>query len=276
VRISKRLRCADLSLSNPLLGSAAGSRVDAPTPIRIPKTAEVVADSIRRMITSGKLSEGDTLSSEARIIEQFEVCRPTVREAIRILESEGLLSVSRGSRTGARVHLPKAQQLARYAGFILQTARATYADVYRARVMIEPPAARYVAEARSKDAPAILRAVIATQRALYETDEFGRAVASFHARLIELTDNKMLILISSMLEGVVGRFQSDVTVASRALWTKGRRSMMSGLKSQGRLVDLIAAGDGPGAEAHWRVHMENSSRVWLGAGARDAIVDWQE
>src|ERR1700733_3047025 len=127
------------------------------TPIRIPKTAEIVADEIRRMITRGELSDGDTLQPEAQIIGNFAVSRPTVREALRILESEKLISVSRGARGGARVPTPRAEQVARYAGYVLQAGHATYADVYQARTIIEPPSARHVAETRAKDAPAILR-----------------------------------------------------------------------------------------------------------------------
>ena len=244
------------------------------TTIRIPKTAELVADTIRRQITGGVLSEGDTLQPEAQIIEEFGVSRPTVREAFRILESEKLISVSRGSRGGARVHVPKADQVARYAGFVLQAGKATYRDVYEARILIEPPSARLVAEMRAKDAPALLREMIATQRAAHDPADFGRAVAHFHTGLIELTGNQTLILISGMLDGIVARFQSDVTRASREADPVVRRSTEAGLRSQEKLVALIEASDGAGAEAHWRSHMENSAKVWLSGGPADQVVDW--
>jgi DNA-binding FadR family transcriptional regulator len=225
-----------------------GARVS----IRIPKTAELVADSIRRQITGGELREGDTLQPEALIIEEFGVSRPTVREAFRILESEKLISVSRGSRGGARVHVPKPDQVARYAGFVLQSRKASYRDVYEARILIEPPAARLVA------------------------GDFGRAVATFHTRLIELTGNQTLILISGMFDGIVGQFQSDVSRANRKADTGARRSTEMGLKSQEKLVGFIEARDGAGAEAHWRRHMENSAKVWLAGGPADSTVDWTD
>jgi DNA-binding FadR family transcriptional regulator len=244
--------------------------------IRIPKTAELVAGAIRRQITGGELGEGDTLQPEAQIIEEFGVSRPTVREAFRILESEKLISVSRGSRGGARVHVPKPDQVARYAGFVLQAGKATYRDVYEARILIEPPSARLVAETRSKDAPALLREVIADQRATQDPSEFGRAVAHFHTRLIELTGNQTLILISGMLDGIVGQFQSGVTRTRRETDPGARRSTEAGLRSQEKLVALIEARDGAGAEAHWRSHMENSAKVWLGSGPADSVVDWAD
>lgn len=245
--------------------------------IRVPKTAELVASSIRRQITSGELKEGDALQPEAQIIEDFGVSRPTVREAFRILESEKLISVSRGSRGGARVHVPKPDHVARYAGFVLQSRKASYRDVYEARILIEPPAARIVAEKRSADAPAILREVVTVQRELGPGVDFGRAVAHFHTRLIELTGNQTLILVSGMLDGIVASFQSDVSRTRQKDPTANlRRSMEAGLRSQERLIDLIAAEDGDGAEAHWRTHMENSAKVWLAWGPADATVDWTD
>jgi DNA-binding FadR family transcriptional regulator len=244
--------------------------------IRIPKGAELVADTIRRMITSGKLKEGDSLQPEAQIIEEFAVSRPTVREAFRILESEKLISVSRGWRGGARVHVPKAEHLARYAGFVLQSRKASYRDVYAARTLIEPPAARYVAENRSKTVPALLRAVIEAQRQAQDGDTFGRTVASFHTRLIEFTQNDTLILVSAMLDGVVARFQSDVSKRRNDVSPAAARRSQAGLKSQEKLVALIEAGDGASAEAHWRAHMENSARVWLEGGPADSIVSWDD
>jgi DNA-binding FadR family transcriptional regulator len=273
----EKVRMADQdSLTHKGSSVARGGRFEARTPIRIPKTAEIVADEIRRMITRGQLKEGDTLQPEAQIIANFSVSRPTVREAFRILESEKLISVSRGSRGGARVHAPRAEQVARYAGYVLQSRGATYADVYQARTIIEPPSARLVAETRSKDAPAILREVIADQHAALASERFGRAVASFHSKLIELTNNQTLILLSGTLDGIVASFQSQVASRDEPDNAKARRNTLAGLRSQEKLVGYIEAGDGVEAEAHWRRHMENAAKVWLYGGAGEAVVDWTE
>ena len=247
----------------------------ARTPIRIPKTAEIVANEIRRLITRGELKEGDTLQPEAQIIANFSVSRPTVREAFRILESEQLISVSRGSRGGAHVHAPKAERVARYAGYVLQTGGATYRDVYHARIIIEPPVARVVAETRSRDAPAILRAVIEAERAAIHTEQFGRKVASFHSSLIALAGNQTLILLSGALDGIVARMQSDVVMRSEGQ-PESARNTVAGLRSQEKLIDLIEAANGAEAEAHWRRHMQNAAKVWLGGGAGEAVVDWMD
>jgi len=76
------------ALQHTRAAAAYAERPEGRVAIRIPKTAELVADEIRRMITRGELKEGDTLQPEAQIIANFSVSRPTVREAFRILESE--------------------------------------------------------------------------------------------------------------------------------------------------------------------------------------------
>lgn len=246
-------------------------------PIRIPKTAEVVANEIRRLITSGALKEGDTLQPEATIIADFHVSRPTVREAFRILESEQLISVARGSRGGARVHAPKAELVARYAGFVLQSRQVTFAEVYGARSIIEPPAARLLAETRAKVAVPVLRSKIAEQRQARLAGDFARAVTDFHTALVELTGNGALVLLASVLDGLVERHHALVAARSPKLDPAAEsRNFRAGMRSQEKLVDLIEAGEAAEAEAHWRRHMDNAAKVWLGGGAGEAIVSWSD
>ena len=83
--------------------------------IRVPKVAELVAETIRNRILNGELKEGDSLPAEAQLLEAFGISRPTLREAFRVLETEKLISVSRGSRSGATVHEPKIESVSRYA-----------------------------------------------------------------------------------------------------------------------------------------------------------------
>jgi DNA-binding FadR family transcriptional regulator len=238
----------------------------------------VVADEIRRLITTGALKEGDTLQPEAAIIADFRVSRPTIREAFRILESEQLISVARGSRGGARVHAPRPELVARFAGYVLQSRHVTYAEVYGARSVIEPPAARLLAETRSKLAPPVLRRRIAEQQGAKGGPAFGRAVADFHTGLVELTGNGALILLASVLDGIVARHHALVAgrPAAKPDAAADDRGFKAGMRSQEKLVALIEAGEGVEAEAHWRRHMDNAAKVWLGGGAGDAIVTWSD
>ena len=72
------------------------------------------------MVVEGQLKEGDYLPNEAELMTHFGVSRPTLREAVRVLESERLVEVRRGSRTGARVRVPGPEIVARPAGLLLE------------------------------------------------------------------------------------------------------------------------------------------------------------
>ncbi len=111
---------------------------------------EQIADELRRLIISGELDEGDSLGHEPDLIERFGVSRPSLREALRILEAEGLISVIRGVLGGVVVHRPDQRQTARTAALVLQARNVSLADVFDARTIIEPAAVRLVAAGRGR------------------------------------------------------------------------------------------------------------------------------
>lgn len=247
------------------------------TPIskmRVKKTAEIVAGQIRNAIIRGELRHGDNLPAEAQLIAQFEVSRPTVREAIRILESENLIQVSRGARGGARITKPTNDLVSRALGLTLQARQTTLGDIYKARMVIEPPAARMAAEIRPKEAAAVLRVHVMHELAMVEQrPQIARAVADFHRLLVEQCGNQTLAVLAAALRETAEKHLSLIHRSNQeeetALQVKRTRA---GFRSHERLVDLIEAGDGAGAERHWHEHMEKASEYWL-RGVADNTLD---
>ena len=78
--------------------------------------AEAISEQIRSRIASGELRPGDMLPSERVLLEAYNVARPTMRGALRILESDGLVSIERGTKGGARIVEPDLAPLARRVG----------------------------------------------------------------------------------------------------------------------------------------------------------------
>jgi DNA-binding FadR family transcriptional regulator len=233
-----------------------------------------VARRVRRAIVMGELRTGDSLPSEGQLLEDFQVSRPTIREAIRILESEGLISVSRGARGGARVAAPDSDVVARAAGIALQTRGATIQDVYEARLIIEPPAARMAAERRPKEAAAMLRVHVDQEFAITTNAvAITQAIADFHRILMEECGNTSVGILALALKGVFERaLQASQRIRPPVELPERQAQLRKGLKSHRKLVELIEAGDGDGAEAHWRLHMVNAGKVWLSdLGARRVI-----
>jgi DNA-binding FadR family transcriptional regulator len=234
--------------------------------LRVLKAPEVLADAIRQQIVGGELKEGDLLPPEAILIERFGVSRPTIREAYRILESERLLSITRGAKGGAVVHEPSSDLISNYFLLLLQTERSTIAEIYEARTAFEPAVARMLAKASNKTVPGVLRQRIATERAVLEDPErFSEAITEFHRTLVELSGNRPLLHLYDAIYGVVVRHQSRVVAASRRQGTAESvlAASAKGIRSQEILVDLIEQGNVEGAETHWRKHMESSSKRWI-------------
>jgi len=244
--------------------------------VRTQRAADRVAAEIRAAIVRGELTESDSLPAEAQLMARFAVSRPTLREAIRILESENLLKVSRGPRGGAKVMALNTDLVARSVGQTLQSRRATLRDIMEARLTIEPPAGRMAAERRAKDAALALRKqIIVEYRALGDVPRLARAVADFHTLVLEVSGNQTLTLMGQALQQIMEKHMSliDADILDRETPETQLQRQRAGFRSQERLADFVEAGDGPGAEAHWRTHMLESLDYWLQGDLAEATVE---
>lgn len=244
--------------------------------IRVPKTAEVVADHIRQRIIRSELKEGDFLPPEGQLMTTLGISRPTLREAFRILEAEMLISVVRGSRTGARVHQPRVESVSRYAAFVLQAQGTTIADIYDARLAIEPFVVRRLAEAPDPRAIARLRAEADRLTAFVEAKryiDFMIGVAEFHRLLVEVGGNHTLFFLTAILQDVVARYQVDSLSRRRLPEEVQRRRSLLGIRSFQKLIELIEAGKPDEAEAHWRLYLVNANQSWVENDVGARLID---
>lgn len=242
--------------------------------IRPPKAGELVARRLRRMIVDGELKGGDSLPNEAALVEHFGVSRPTLREAVRVLESEGLVELRRGSRTGATVTLPGPEAVARPAGLQLQLSGATLADVYVARGAIEPLSARLLAESGDEEAFATLERELENARAFSggAPEHFGTATAHFHLCMVRLCGNRTLALMAGMIHEIILR-QSQTAARSGAPKAATAENFEKALRAYAKLIRTLRAGDGEVAERFWRKHLEVSDELVLGGGGATRILD---
>lgn len=244
--------------------------------IRVPKTSELVADQIRGQIVRGELAEGDFLPPEGQLLATLGVSRPTLREAFRILEAEALISVVRGSRTGAKVHRPSVDLVSRYAGYVLQSNRTTIADLYDARLAIEPHVVRRLAIARDPTTVARLRREVETLDNLLKQErfvDFIAGVSEFHRVLIELSGNNTIIFINQILHQLIASHQTNYMQRHPKPAMEHRRSMAMGPKSYVKLIDLIEDGAMDEAVSHWRLHLQNANATWAARGEAERVVD---
>lgn len=228
---------------------------------RSPKTSELVAAEIRARIIRGELNEGDTLPLEAELCKSFQVSRPTLREAFRILESERLISVRRGDRTGAVVHEPDIRVTARYVGLLLQHRGASIEDVDVAFEIILPAAAKRLAVRHTKADVAALRAHVAKMSEV-SPDLSGvlELLTEFNYLLLELTGNITIALLGRLLSNIVDLHISAMAEQWRSDPPFSETFATAAVRGCQRLVDLIETGDAQGAEAFWAKQMEKADR----------------
>lgn len=244
--------------------------------LRVPKAAELLAARIRGQIIRGELKEGDSLPAESELMDTFGVSRPTLREAIRVLEMESLLRMRRGSKGGALVTAPDPTVAARAVGVLLQLRGVTLRDIHEARTMIEPMAARHIAE--SKDGSAVLATLHSRNEAsrvsVRDFREFPHHSWGFHRGLVEGTRNQTLAVLWQTIADIIellvtSRYTRPMGPAEAAEQiTQNQRSV----RANDRLLKLLESHDADGAERYWTKHLIAVGDNLLGANA-DAVVD---
>lgn len=237
--------------------------------VRVPKAAELVASDLRGRILRGELSAGDALPNESALLELFDVSRPTMREALRILENEGLISVRRGAHN-AHVELPDITVTARHAALLLQLRGTTVEDLFAARRVLEPAAVRMLADHPTETVIAQLRARQQQERALLDDPAgFATTATEFHQLLVQLAGNNTLTLVSQMIVEIVDRHHHATFAGA-----PGRQHEYAdeGSEHHRHVIDLIAAGKAEEAEAFWRSHIDGAAaRALLHLGPKTIL-----
>ena len=243
--------------------------IDA-SPVRIPKAAVVVADGLRRSIVRGELEPGDALPNESELMKLYEVSRPVVREALRIIESESLISVKRGAGGGARVRRPDVAVAARHTALLLQLEGATLEDLFEARATLEPDAVRRLAERHDPNVVQQLRMLHARERRLLsDPTAYAVQATAFHETLIELAGNKTLAVLGRLLLDIVETHHRATLQLERDAVGVARGAS----RFHGRLIDLIEDGRVDDAVAHWRKHLHDAAESALARLGPATIVD---
>jgi DNA-binding FadR family transcriptional regulator len=181
--------------------------------IRQPRVAELVASQLRDDILSGRLKEGDVLPSQEALFSEFGVSPPALREAIHILESDGLISVRRGNVGGAVVHRPSAERTAHTIGMVLQARSATPADVSGALLYLEPICAGMCAARKDRMTEVVphLEAEIARQTEQFDdVSKYVPNARRFHEAVVSRCGNEPMILLIGSLELIWSAHESSV------------------------------------------------------------------
>ena len=237
--------------------------------IRQPRVAEIVAAKLRDDILSGRLREGDILPTQESLFQEFGVSPPALREAIHLLETDGLITVRRGNMGGAVVQLPSAERTAHMIGMVLQSRAATPADVSGALLHLEPICAGMCAARpdRATEVVPYLQAEIEHQRTQF--DDLAQYVPNarrFHEQLVARCGNEPMILLIGSLELIWSTHESSVWGDDMA-----HKTMRAALRDHQRLLDAIAEGNVARATKLAADHLTAARSSTLAAGTDKTI-----
>jgi GntR family transcriptional regulator, transcriptional repressor for pyruvate dehydrogenase complex len=241
-----------------------------PAARRTDKVSEVVARAIVHDIVSRGLRQGDTLPPEAVMLSRFQVGRASLREALRILEVHGLITLKPGPGGGPIVAAPTSGNFGRTATLFFQLDGATFRELVEARSLVEPVMARVAAERQPQEIIAALSANVAEGKRYQGDDRHNaRLGTDFHGLMAGASGNRVLDLMGRALKEL---FYERVT---SALWPEEDRPRIH-LEHEA-IVKAIERGDGRTAERLMRRHMEEmvercEERL---PGLLDEIVDWR-
>lgn len=218
-----------------------------------PKAAIQIASRLRMLIVHSGVP-GDALPSERVLVERFGVSRPTVREALRVLEVEGLVEIRRGVYGGAIVRDVGTADMARMFGVYLQRQGATIGDLFDFRMLVEPAAAAQAAEIfrRGEVAPQTLLSEesLTTE---YDPQQLATRLAGFHEKVLEFADNKALSAVLVLLKEVIEQHYTanlaTQNVATRGEWASGSH------KAHKKIARAIQSGDSQAAAAAMKKHL---------------------
>jgi GntR family transcriptional regulator, transcriptional repressor for pyruvate dehydrogenase complex len=243
---------------------------------RVPqlRIAESVAAALRDRILSA--DDGYRLPTQDQLVEDFGVSYPSIREAIRILETEGLVTVRRGNVGGAEVHRPDESSAAYHLGLALQGSRVTLRDLASGLQALEPLCAAECARREDRGeavVPALQANIDASAALVGDGVAFTHAAREFHDLLVALTPTATVRFVVSSL---VALWSAQEEAWAEVLTTRGEypseAEAEAAVAAHRRILDEIAAGNAADAERFARAHLAATQALLL-ARFEDGVVN---
>lgn len=215
-----------------------------------------VADAIKEWVVEQALHPGDRLPGEAELMKRFAMSKGTIREAMRLLQAQGLVETKTGPGGGSFVGEVSRERARALLANYFYFRDVTITDIYALRIILEPEIAAALAGKLTNAQLAELEAI--TER--YATpaqdaqEERQQHVASlrFHARLSDFAENALL----GFFIGFMAQILTDLTVYKRLYTTPNLELWQRGREHQIQLIAALRSGDAETARQVMTGHME--------------------
>jgi GntR family transcriptional regulator, transcriptional repressor for pyruvate dehydrogenase complex len=223
--------------------------------VSVPTTSDVLADRLRDLILDGGLPEGTPLPTERELVAQSGLGRGSVREALRVLETEGLILKKAGRNGGSATRRPTRDSISRSFELFLRSHGVRFDALLEAREAVEPAAARLAALHRTDEDIAELTKI---HRELDDTSDstakFARCNLKWHLAVVRASKNELLITFL----GAISRPIHAATEYQSLNTAKLRHEV---LHVHRRVLDAIVVGDGEAASRRMARHIRAYSQI---------------
>lgn len=211
---------------------------------------EHIVEQLQSLILSGKLAPGTRLPSERAMMSEFNVSRPTVREALRVAESMGLISVRHGDPGGSKVLGTPSVGIAKVFESLLQSGCTSALELLEMRIVLDSSAAA-LASTQPQSRLSNLLEVLRQMQATTDLHSFAELDTSFHEAVIVASGNRLFHLVFQALKEPIC---SLIEKSLRSVLQQGREET---LQHHAAIVEAIRKGDAQQAAGAVRAHLSD-------------------
>lgn len=215
--------------------------------------AEYVAQRLLDRIVTANLAPGTSFGTEADLLAQFDVSRPTLRESLRILEAQGVLELRPGPKGGIIVTKPGTDILAHGLSVYLRMHEVPFVAVLRAREVIEPALAAAAAENGTEEDFEMMQASIDRMRTMTDQARFLEENRHFHSLVAKASRNHVMEIFWSTISIVATGEEHGIQ------YTTGNQKHV--IEAHQEILDALRARDGALAAARMDGHVRELEQL---------------
>ena len=172
--------------------------------VSVGRISEIIVDQIRLLMRQGQLKPGDRLPPERDLCERFGVSRVTVREALRMLESSGLVEIRVGARGGAFVTAPSSDRVGEGLADLLTLSVISAPDVTEVRKILEAGIVPLICERATEEDLADLEAICQRSETALAAGDYSMDMSlEFHIRVAQATHNPAIVMLIESFRGPI-------------------------------------------------------------------------
>jgi DNA-binding FadR family transcriptional regulator len=220
-------------------------------PLNGPPTAGSLASTLRERILTGEVREGTPLPPERAMVDETGLGRGSVREALRVLEAEGLIRTKTGRHGGTFTTLPDESSVARFVSQFVRGRRVPIRALLEARTAIEPNLAYFAARHRTPADVAALHDACAAMEAAPGDPEFGRHNLAWHFAIAGASHNELLLAFLTSIENAIADENEAHDFPARSFGDV--RTAV--IHAHRRITEAVEAGDADAAKRRMERHL---------------------